>query len=137
MSGPTETINKIFKLVHKNIRYDHDRVVFKKEEFWKSWAQEIKEGATNIRDDCDGYALTFAELLVENGISPEHIAITFCILQGEGHLVCEVFDMEQQEWFILDNNVARPEPKHKYQSLGVKWISCMYLNNPGVWVHNS
>lgn len=135
MSGTTETIQAIFDLVHANMSYQYDRIVFGKEEFWKSWSKEIKQGMSGIRDDCDGYALTFAELLREHGIAPQHIAICFCTIKGEGHLNCKVFDADQQQWFILDNNTTRPlERSSVERTLGIKWASCMYLNNPGVWV---
>lgn len=135
MGDATEIINAMFDLVHANMRYQYDRVAFKKEEYWKSWSKEIKQGMRDIRDDCDGFALSFAELLREHGIASEHIAICYCTINGEGHLTCKVYNTDQQEWLILDNNATKPLKRSTAEkTLGIKWVSCMYLNNPGVWV---
>lgn len=125
----TEIIQEVFVKVRHTMRYETDMKNYGLKEHWRSWASEIEEGIKGIKDDCDAYALTFAEMLVNRGIKKEHVAIGFCSLQGGGHLVCLVFDEAKGEWIVLDNNVINPARKDSLKDY--EWISCMYLNNPG------
>lgn len=59
-------------------------------EHWQSLAELARTGAA-WSDDCDGYALTAAELLVKDeGLDPDAVAICFCKVRGAGHLICLV-----------------------------------------------
>lgn len=131
----TKRIKEIFDLVHDRMRYQTDIRNYGVEEHWKSWAKEIREGQEDIRDDCDGFATTFAELLAEEGFPLQDIAIVFCYSrQGrEGHLACKVFDDERGGWYFLDNNVKRPMSESNYRSI-FHLESAMYLHRPGKWV---
>lgn len=141
MLKDTEIIRSVFDKVRGAMVYESDKRVFGKSEWWKSWSEEVKSEEKGLRDDCDGFALTLAEMLVEAGIPKENVAIVFCIAfsgtewEG-GHLVTKVYDRAKENWFIVDNVVPSPTLRdvcHNSPSYKYEWISCMYANKPGKW----
>lgn len=140
-----KTINEVFAVVRSKMVYASDSTVFGKTEYWKSWKDEIVQGKKPIiRDDCDGFALTMAELLLEKGFKPEDVAICFCAIHQNGskdleyHLVCKVRNPEDNEWYVMDNNVPKPQKRDRSggPDWSFKWISCMYVDKPGEWVED-
>lgn len=136
-------IDSVFDAVRGHLRYESDQTVFGKAEFWKSWHTEI--AATNgvFKDDCDGFALTMAEMLLQKGVKPEHVAICYCAIiedarpnNKEYHLATKVFNPEDGFWYIMDNNVNRAQRRKNAGGYGwgFEWISCMYADKPGDWV---
>lgn len=100
-------------IIHPD-RFDH----------WGSHAQLVRYGHT-FRDDCDGFALTCAELLLMKEADPGDVKIIFCQVEtGEHHLVTS-----WQHW-ILDN---RQRTIKYWDDLPYRWISSMRLNEKGVW----
>lgn len=134
-------IDEVFNIVRSRIRYESDEKVFGVQEFWKSWKDEIQStNKTFFKDDCDGFALTMAELLIAKGIKKEHVAICYCAIieddypgQKEYHLATKVFNEEDGFWYVIDNNVNRPQRTKNAGGPGwsFEWISCMYANKPG------
>lgn len=144
MTSDTKIISSVFDQVHSKLRYMTDLENHGVEEKWDEWSKAISNpNVKYIHDDCEGYALTFALLLAERGIPKSNIAICFCYLieNGEnlgGHLTCKVFNRDQMNWYILDNNFPKPMLKYSVRK-NFKWASCMYLDNPGFsnWKHDT
>jgi predicted transglutaminase-like cysteine proteinase len=97
------------------------------EEEWTSHADAVESGLT-FKDDCDGFALTCAELLIRRGISREDVSLIVCNTTGGGHLVCG-FAADGTTW-ILDNNVD-----HIYDWVNSRyvWRYFMKLNDRSKW----
>lgn len=137
-------IDEVFNLVRSRIQYDSDENVFGKAEYWKSWKDEILAGRKNIKDDCDGFALTFAELFLEKGFEKKNVAICFCAIKEDGnptveyHLLCKV-KADDGFWYVVDNNVNRPQRRLNAGGYGWSfvWDSCMYCDQPKVWVKDT
>ncbi len=119
--------------IHKKMwplfTYVYDKDQYMQEEHWTSHAQAVNENR-GFRDDCDGYACTAAELLVEAGIPRENIKLVYCKTEtGEGHLVCGV--SSDSTTYIIENRfsvVYDWKRKTNYQ-----WIYFMELSEPGTW----
>lgn len=133
-------IDDVFNKVRDRLIYESDEVVFGQVEYWKSWKNEIAAGPGNFKDDCDGFALTMAEMLLARGIKKEHVAICFCAIvedarpnNKEYHLATKVFNEQDGFWYIMDNNVSRPQRRRNAGGYGwgFEWISCMYADKPG------
>jgi predicted transglutaminase-like cysteine proteinase len=91
---------------------------------WASHADAVEAGEI-FRDDCDGFALTCAELLVRSGQDKETVRIAMCKTEtNEGHLVCVC-----NEW-VLDN---RQRFIKRWSTLPYEWISSMKMSEPGTW----
>jgi len=105
-----------------------------KGEEWKSLADAVREGK-DWSDDCDGYALTAAQLAVEDhGVPRENVVLAVCKVEtGEGHLVCLI--TEDGVTRAIDNRQASA---WEWSTLPYKWTSGMRLSEPGVWraLHN-
>ena len=125
----------ISRLVHKHLTWADDRVVHDRVEHWMSHAKQIMNiPSYHAYDDCDGYALTSAELAVVRGIPDEDIALLLCEVPGHGfHLVCELKDLKGAPWIIC-NNFLKPQRKHR---VDYKWVSRMRLSNKGTWEHDT
>jgi predicted transglutaminase-like cysteine proteinase len=107
--------------VHKLFTYAEEA-----KEHWHCYADEVERGE-RFKDDCDGFAVTCAELLKRQGYTG--ISLIICLLEGgEGHLVCGVDD-EKTTW-ILDNNyrVVRD-----WITLPYTWKYKMDLEDPHKW----
>ena len=133
-------IDDVFNIVRSRLIYESDQVVFGKLDYWVSWKDKIAAGPGNFKDDCDGFALTMAEMLLARGIKKEHVAICFCAIvedsrpgNKEYHLATKVFNEQDGFWYIMDNNVNRPQRRKNAggPGWGFEWISCMYADKPG------
>jgi predicted transglutaminase-like cysteine proteinase len=140
-------IDEVFDIVRRRISYESDEKVFGKVEYWKSWKKEIAAGPGNFKDDCDGFALTMAEMFIERGIKPEHVAICFCAIVDDAsprvkeyHLATKVFNEEDGHWYVVDNNVNYPQRVKNAGGYGwrFEWISKMLASKPGKdnWVED-
>jgi len=109
--------------------YTPDSKQYNQEEHWTSHAKAVKANLL-FKDDCDGYAATAAELLVEAGIPKESIKLIYCKTEtGEAHLVCGV--SSDTNTYIIENRYhAIYEWKQKH---GYKWMYFMSLARPGEW----
>lgn len=109
--------------------YVHDIKQYMVEEHWTSHADKVEQGRV-FRDDCDGFALTCAELVIKAGVPRDKVIACYCITEtGEAHLVCGV-NLDNTT-VILENrydSVYDWESKPKYQ-----WILFMNFSEPGVW----
>jgi predicted transglutaminase-like cysteine proteinase len=124
----------VCSMVHRALTWTDDRVTQGVPEHWQSHAEQI----LNIRnyralDDCDGYALTAAELLIHKGFDPVDIDLILLEVdrsQGGGyHLVCGI-DIEDTQW-IIDNNFRKPK---KLRLVGYyDRIQSMNLSDRGNW----
>ena len=79
---------RVKRQMDKGFRYASDKKTSGKFEYWRSAADEV---IGTWEGDCDDYALTAAELLIERGVDPSAVSIAYCKVEtGEGHLVCLV-----------------------------------------------
>lgn len=118
-------IQKIFDQVRSLFIYMPDADQFPgKYDDWKSYAESVEQGHIFI-DDCDGFALTCAELLVKNGIAFDAVKIAICETEtGDTHLVCIA------DGYLLDNRQRTIWP---WNQVPYRWISSMNLKYPGQW----
>lgn len=132
-----DVLDKIAKMVRRSMIYASDEVVFNKPEYWRSWKDDVLNGVVNIRDDCDGFAMTISELAIHFGFKPEDVAICYCVIQprGEGHLATKIRLPDTKEWYILDCNYQTPILRGMVRDYD--WKSCMYFDKPGVWVNET
>ena len=91
---------------------------------WASHADAVERGDV-FRDDCDGFAMTCADLLAREGIDKSLIRLAMCRTEtGEGHLVCIV------DGYLLDN---RQRTIWNWNEVPYTWESSMRMDEPGVW----
>ena len=121
MNQIPSSAKSVLKKVQKYFRYKEE-----KQEEWKSHAEEVDAGQY-FYDDCDGFALTCAELLSRE--EKEGVSIIICKAQGIGHLVCGL-TINGDTW-ILDNN--KPYVYHWKEPRDYEWLYFMKLSEPGVW----
>jgi hypothetical protein len=91
---------------------------------WRSYADQVEQGIA-FQDDCDGFAMTIAELLVRRAIPAETIRLVVCDVEtGEGHLVCMV------DGYMLDYRRPLLSP---WEEAPYTWYMSMKMSEPGVW----
>lgn len=129
-----ETARRAKTMTDQAITWTADQDTMGKPEHWQSHATRILADQTyRADDDCDGFALTCAELCIHFGIDPTDISIMLCEIPGVGfHLVCLVDDLELQTSWVLDNNERTP--KH-FTGVNLRWIKYMRYDNLGVWLN--
>jgi predicted transglutaminase-like cysteine proteinase len=121
-------IQGVFNQVRENFIYTPDSEQFDRMEDWRIHKKEVEAGEI-WRDDCDGFAVTCAEMLAWQDIPFENISLILCEVETGGrHLVCGI--EHDGETLILDNRqrILWPHTKIPY-----KWISTMKASEPGVW----
>jgi predicted transglutaminase-like cysteine proteinase len=117
--------SKVFSLFD----YVHDIDNYMMMEHWTSHAAAVNEGK-RFRDDCDGFAMTCCELLIEAGVPRENILFIICKTEtGEGHAVCGVHIDDTT--YILENRYREIYDWKNRQSY--QWIYKMNFAEPGVW----
>lgn len=90
-----KVIHEVHARVFKMFTYKTDAEKYRVLEHWAD-VTELKEQlqAGKLIGDCDDFALACRHLLNEAGIPNR---LVFCVVEGEGHLVCEA------EGYVLDN----------------------------------
>lgn len=95
-------------------------------EHWASHADAVRK-AGPWRDDCDGYALTAAQLLVEDeNVPTRDVLLAYCHTEtGGGHLVCFVQDSVEGQTWVIDN---RQREVWSWRDLrGYEWKSALAI----------
>jgi predicted transglutaminase-like cysteine proteinase len=93
-------------------------------EHWRSCADEV-EADQIFRDDCDGFAMTSAEILVRSGADKNKIVLVTCLTEtGGGHAVCVA------DGWLLDN---RQRTAWRWDDVPYIWQKSMKMDEPGVW----
>ena len=101
MMAELNQVKNIHRKVFSLFTYIYDKKQYLQEEHWTSHADDVKEGKA-FSDDCDGFALTCCELLLEAGFDRSIVKAIICDTEtGESHLVCGI-DLEGTT-YILDN----------------------------------
>jgi hypothetical protein len=91
---------------------------------WRSYADQVEQGIA-FQDDCDGFAMTIAELLVRRSVPPESIRLVICETEtNTGHLVCMV------DGFLLD---YRQPLFLAWDKAPYTWFMSMAMSEPGIW----
>lgn len=117
--------------VHGLFTYEFDEKNYQMMEHWTSHAAEVNEGKPFV-DDCDGFALTCAELLIEAGVPKENVKAIICHTEtGEGHLVCGID--YGNDTYILENRYRFVYKWEEASRIGYRWHYFMTFDNPGVW----
>lgn len=129
MTPTKEYLSNLHSKVFSLFRYQFDNRNYGVMEDWRSHAESVKRDEI-FTDDCDGFAFTVCELLLEMGVSSDKVLFIVCETEtGEGHAVagCEVGDVT----YILENRYRRIydwKEKTNY-----KWNYFMKFDNPGQW----
>jgi predicted transglutaminase-like cysteine proteinase len=112
-------IREVLREVHRHFVWTADDVLYGVPEHWTSHADVVERGEV-FRDDCDGFALTCAELLLRRGLLPENVRIGACWTEtGEYHLVCVAHGV------LLDN---RHRTTHPWGAVGYRWDKAARLS---------
>lgn len=117
-----------FSALHRKMgrlfTYRSDQSKHGRFEHWASHADAVRNDEP-FTGDCDDYALTIAELLVERGADPAKVAIVFCRTENdEPHLAC------LYKGWILDNRNGWPVD---WSRIGYDYLRIMRMSAPGEW----
>lgn len=117
--------NRAFRL----FRYKHDDKNYQVMEDWRSHADLLAEGKVFV-DDCDGYAMTICETLLNDGADPKNVLFVVCETEtGEGHAVAGYTLGENT--YILENRFSQVyDWQHRKN---YKWNFFMRFSEPGQW----
>ena len=121
---------KLFKRVFNVFEYTKDIKQFGIRDDWREYTHILDSGEC-FQDDCDGFALTCASLLLKSGVPRDKVKLAGCLLPwGGGHLVC-IVELDGTEW-VLDNMSWIPNLKSTYTDH--KWLVEMRCDRLGEWV---
>jgi predicted transglutaminase-like cysteine proteinase len=124
-----QQLQDIHNKVWRHFNYVHDDKNYGVMEDWRSHAKAVNEGV-QFKDDCDGYAFTMVELMIEAGFPRDKVMFIVCETEtGEGHAVSgfEVdgitYIAENRFDYVYDWN---SKPRYK-------WKFFMKFDKPGQW----
>jgi len=124
-----DEVRDIHKEVHGLFTYIHDDKQYDMNEHWTSHADDVMAGE-EFEDDCDGFALTCAELFIHKGHPREHVSAIICNTEtGEGHLVCGIL-IDGEQW-VVENRYKKPYKQNRRR--GYDWRLFMTFDKPGTW----
>jgi predicted transglutaminase-like cysteine proteinase len=116
---------EVFRQVKNLFIWASDQEHYGVPDKWMSFADEVERGEV-FKQDCDGFSLTCAELLVRRGVPKAAIRIALCWTETGGyHAVCVCRDE------VLDNR--QRTVKGWDQLRGYRWDKSMGLEEPGIW----
>lgn len=91
---------------------------------WRSYADQVERGE-KFRDDCDGYCLTCAELLIRAGADPRQVKVCDVkVPKMSWHLVCAY-----GPW-VLDNLFRYV---YYWKDANYYWRRSMKMSEAGIW----
>ena len=116
---------KVFDL----FEYKHDDKNYGVMEDWRSHASSVNENKVFV-DDCDGFAFTMCELMIEADFPKDKIMFIVCTADnGEGHAVCG-YECDGTT-YISENNYKKV---YDWNSKPLyKWQYFMKFDEPGQW----
>lgn len=124
-----DQLQDIHRKVWKHFNYQFDDRTYGVMEDWRSHAKAVNEGK-QFTDDCDGFAFTMVELMIEAGFPKDKVMFIVCETEtGEGHAVsgCEIDGVT----YIAEN---RYNNVYDWNSKpGYKWKYFMKFDAPGQW----
>lgn len=124
-----KTAISIHRKVWGLFNYVHDDKQYNVPEHWQSHAKAVNEGK-QFYDDCDGFAMTCCELMMEAGVPKQNVLFVICTTEtGEGHAVAGITINDKT--YILENRFPRVydwEDRKEY-----KWQYFMTFDQPGKW----
>jgi len=124
-----EAVQALHRTMWGLFDYQHDERTYQQIEHWRSHADAVLHNE-RFTDDCDGYAWTACEILLEEGFSPSNVLFIVCKTElNEGHAVCGV--NIGADTYIVDNRF-----KHVYkwtEREDYQWDFKMSLDQPGQW----
>jgi predicted transglutaminase-like cysteine proteinase len=126
---------EVKRRVDRALEWKDDRETMGMLEHWQSHAREIIANEEHrYYDDCDGFALTSAQLLMEQyDIDPGAVRLVLCLTPGGHHVFCAVDDEEAGETYCLDNNMDRVVSPARLRREEYKLMSYMDFARKGVW----
>lgn len=141
MSAPAPSLIALAREVHGlavgNLDYTPDPVTTGRSDDWRSHAAAVLQDPRHrYRDDCDGCAITAAELAMAKGLPADQIRIVMVDTQARSdpsiidHMVCAL-GQNGDDALIIDNTC--PAGPVLASSLPYTWGRGMRLNEPGVW----
>jgi predicted transglutaminase-like cysteine proteinase len=132
-----DQLEAIQKKVWDKFTYIPDKKNYMQTEHWTSHADKV-ENDEKFKDDCDGFALTCAELLIKGGISKDNVMICYVICENdEAHLVCgcTIETEAGKKTYILENRHKQIYnwDDRKSGPKAYKWLYFMKFSKPGKW----
>lgn len=117
--------------------YTSDRDTLGVADDWCSHAKALLDDpAIRYRDDCDGAAITAAELALHAGLPADLVRIVLVDTQARGqvdvidHMVCALGPAGSTPW-VIDN--CHPEGPVRAAQLPYTWGAGMRASEPGIW----
>ena len=101
-----DTCDKVKSLVDRYVTWKSDIDVYDRIEYWDDLSEKVLNHERSY-GDCDDFTLTYAMLLMKEGIEKSSIRFVHCKNSAGDHLVCAVDDKESNTTWILDNNLRR------------------------------
>lgn len=119
------------------LNYASDRDTAGVPDDWRSHAQALlADPSVRYRDDCDGSAITAAELALAAGLPADQVRIVMVDTQARGsadvidHMVCTLGPAGTNPW-VIDN--CHPTGPVRASHLRYTWGAGMRASEPGVW----
>lgn len=131
MISSVKDLENLHGRVFSLFRYEYDDRNYGLQEHWTSHADAVNENR-EFTDDCDGFAFTCVQLLLEGGVPASDVMFIICRTEtGEGHAVAGC-SLEGRTW-ILENRYPdiydwRSEAPGDYT-----WQFYMRFDQPGQW----
>jgi len=122
-------LQELHKKVFNLFEYQFDNKNYGVMEDWRSHAKTVNENKVFV-DDCDGFAFTMVELMIEQGFPRENVMFIVCKTEtGEGHAVsgCEI----DGKTYIAENRYRRVYEWD--DKAGYEWNFYMKFDQPGQW----
>jgi predicted transglutaminase-like cysteine proteinase len=122
------------KACHDRVRnlfiYQSDEKSYDVIDDWRTHADSVRN-FTKFTDDCDGFAMTCADLLVNDyNIPAEDVRLVLCLTEGGGgHLIC-IVDDEDDSWAV-DNRYSYVMSWKDLSNY--TWIAHVKLDDPTQW----
>ena len=121
-------MSKIHRKVWNKFRYRFDDKNYGVMEDWRSHADAVNRGEV-FTDDCDGFAFTMVELMIEAGFPRDKVLFIVCETEtGEGHAVSG-YEVDGTT-YIAEN---RYESVYDWNDSDYNWMYFMRFDNPGQW----
>ena len=131
MSLSKKDLEKMHKRVWDLFEYEFDDRNYGLMEHWQSHADAVNQGEKFV-DDCDGFAFTCVQLMLEAGHDPSKVYFIICSTEtGEGHAVagCSV----DGRTYILENRHRRIYDWRDEAPGDYTWQYYMQFDQPGQW----
>lgn len=117
--GERQQLQAVNQLINRQVRFSDDSELWQRRDYWATPVETLAKGA----GDCEDFALAKYFTLLQLGVAPDKLRITYAraLELNQAHMVVTYHETPDAEPLVLDNLVDDILPTSRRQELALRY----------------